>query len=141
MQPLRILLVEDNPDDEVLVLREIRRGGYDVTHKRVETAAAMADALATEDWDIIISDFSLPSFNAPEAVQVLKSSGRDIPIIIVSGTVGEDTAVAALKAGAHDFLSKNGMRRLLPAIDRELREARSRNARRQDQARLRESEE
>jgi PAS domain S-box-containing protein len=141
MEPLRILLVEDNPDDEVLVVREIRRGGYDVTHKRVETAPEMLKALQDEPWDLIVSDFSLPSFNAPEAVQVLKKSGLDIPIIIVSGTVGEDTAVAALKAGAHDFLSKNSMGRLLPAIEREMREARSRNARRQDRARLRASEE
>ena len=138
---LKILFVEDNPDDEVLILREIVRGGYEVVHRRVETAQAMLQALRSEPWDIIISDFSLPSFNAPEAVRTLKETGLDIPILIVSGTVGEETAVASLKAGAHDFLSKNSLNRLLPAIERELREAHGRNARRIEQSRLRESEE
>ncbi|HEX6693088.1 MAG TPA: response regulator [Longimicrobiales bacterium] len=141
MKPLRLLLVEDNPDDALLVLREIRRGGYEVEHVRVEGAEDMLRALDTGKWDLIVSDFSLPSFDAPAAVRTLKSTQLDIPIIIVSGTVGEDTAVAALKAGAHDFLSKGNLNRLVPAIDRELREAASRRDRRIAQARLRESEE
>jgi CheY-like chemotaxis protein len=138
---LRILLIEDDPDDAALILREIRRGGYEVSYERVENAADMHMALQRSPWDIIISDFSLPSFNAPTAVLALKETQLDIPIIIVSGTVGEDTAVAALKAGAHDFISKNNLNRLVPAIERELREAESRNERRIAQARLRESEE
>ena len=141
MEQLRLLLIEDNPDDSQLVLREVRRGGYDPLYHRVETADAMAAALQDRTWDLVISDFSLPEFSGPQALAVLKQSKLDIPFLIVSGTVGEETAVAALKAGAHDFLSKNNLQRLLPAIQRELREAAGRAESRLAQERLRESEE
>jgi putative nucleotidyltransferase with HDIG domain len=127
---LRILLVEDSEDDAWLVLREIQHGGYDVEFERVETADAMRLALARRAWDLIICDFSLPRFNAPNALELLKKSGYDLPFIIVSGTIGEESAVNALKAGAHDFIIKGNFARLIPAIQRELKEAEVRRERR-----------
>jgi len=127
---LRILLVEDSEDDARFVLREIQHGGYDVEFERVETADAMRAALARRPWDLIICDFSLPRFNAPNALELLKKSGHDLPFIIVSGTIGEESAVNALKAGAHDFIIKGNFARLIPAIQRELKEAEVRRERR-----------
>jgi len=127
--PLRILLIEDSEDDARLVLREIQRGGYEVEFERIETADAMWAALARQGWDLIICDFSLPRFNAPNALELLKRSGYDLPFIIVSGTIGEESAVNALKAGAHDFIIKGNFARLIPAIQRELKEAEIRRER------------
>jgi len=137
---LHLLIVEDSEDDALLLVRELQQGGYNLEYERVETARGMEVALTNHSWDLIICDYSLPSFNAPEALKVLKSTDKDIPFIIVSGTVGEETAVAALKAGAHDFLIKGNWARLLPAIDRELREARVRLERKRAQISLQESE-
>jgi len=120
---LRVLLVEDSEDDAALLLRELRRGDYEVEFERVETAGAMQAALAQKTWDLILSDYSLPEFNAPQALEVMKASHLDLPFIILSGTIGEEVAVAALKAGANDFLVKGKFARLGPAIERELREA------------------
>ena len=133
---LRILLVEDSEDDARLVLREIRRGGYEVETERVETAGAMQAALARQTWDLIICDFSLPQFSAPKALEVLKQSGIDLPFIIVSGTIEEESAVSALKAGAHDFITKGNFARLLPAIQRELADAAVRRERREREREL-----
>ena len=133
---LRVLIVEDSEDDALLLLRELKRGGYDVQFERVETARAMLAALAQKTWDLILSDYSLPEFNAPQALEVLKASDLDLPFIIISGTIGEETAVAALKAGANDFLTKGNFARLGPAIERELREAESRRERRRSLHRL-----
>src|SRR5687768_4112129 len=99
-KPLRALLVEDSEDDAELLIRELRKGGYDVSHRRVETADTMRAALMHQTWDVVISDYCMPTFDAPSAIAVLASSGFDIPILIVSGTIGEDAAVEALKAGA-----------------------------------------
>jgi len=137
---LHLLIIEDSEDDALLVIRKVRQGGYNVEYERVETAQGMEDALASHSWDLIICDYSMPSFSAPKALDVLKSTGRDIPFIIVSGTIGEETAVAALKAGAHDFLIKGNWARLLPAIERELREAEVRRERKQAERSLQESE-
>lgn len=126
---LRILLVEDLEDDAQLLLREIQRGGYDIYSERVETRPAMQMALARQNWDLIICDYSLPNFNAPEALALMQAGGYNLPFIIVSGTIGEETAVAALKAGADDFLIKGNLPRLLPAIQRELRDAEDRHER------------
>ncbi len=115
--------MEDSEDDASLLLREIRRGGYEIEFERVETAGAMRAALARQQWDLILCDFSLPSFSAPNALGVLKESGIDLPFIIVSGTIEEESAVDALKAGAHDFITKGNFARLLPALERELKEA------------------
>src|ERR1043165_4981978 len=133
---LRILLVEDSKDDARLVLREIQHGGYDVEFERVETADAMRVALARQAWDLVIFDFSLPSFSAPKALELLKKSGIDIPFIIVSGTIGEESAVNALKAGAHDFIIKGNFARLIPAIQRELKDAEVRRERREREREL-----
>ena len=125
-QPLRVLIIEDSEEDAQLVLRELRRGGYDVEFERVETSASLQSALTQRTWDLILSDYTLPKFSAPQALETLKASGLDIPFIIISGTIGEEIAVSALKAGANDFLIKGKYARLGPAIERELREARLR---------------
>jgi two-component system, cell cycle sensor histidine kinase and response regulator CckA len=126
VETLRVLVVEDSEDDAALLIRELRRGGYRPVFERVETAAAMKAALEAHRWDVVIADYALPGFSAPAALSILKSEGLDLPFIIVSGTIGEDTAVAAMKAGAHDYLMKGNLARLIPAIQRELREARER---------------
>jgi signal transduction histidine kinase len=127
--PLRVLLVEDSEDDAVLIARELRRGDYAPAIQRVETEAAMRAALA-DPWDVVISDHSLPQFSGPAALTLLRATGLDIPFIVVSGAIGEEVAVAAMKAGAHDYLMKDNLARLVPAIQRELREAEERWRRR-----------
>jgi len=121
--PLRVLIVEDSEADAGLVLDELELGGYDVQHERVDTAEAMVEALARTAWDIVLSDYTMPSFSGLEAIEVLKASGRDIPLIIISGAIGEETAVGGMRAGARDYLLKSNLRRLAPAVQRELREA------------------
>jgi two-component system, cell cycle sensor histidine kinase and response regulator CckA len=127
---LRVLQVEDNEDDALLIVRELRRGGYEVVQRRVMGADEMRQALAEEQWDLVISDYSLPTFSGPAALSVLKQSGCDIPFIMVSGTIDEQTAVTALHAGAHDFVLKTRLARLLPAVQRELNDAATRRAQR-----------
>jgi PAS domain S-box-containing protein len=127
--PLRILIVEDSDDDAALIMRELRRGGYDPMFERVDTPAAMKAAIDKQTWDLVISDYSMPHFSAPAALTLLKDQGLDLPFIIVSGSIGEDIAVEAMKAGAHDYLMKGNMARLNPAIERELREAEGRRER------------
>lgn len=138
---LRVLIVEDSEDDVFFILRQLKRGGYSVFHTQVDTAEQMQVALRTQPWDIVIADYMLPSFNAPAALEVLQHQQLDLPFIIVSGNIGEDIAVAAMKAGAHDYLMKNNLTRLVPAVERELREARERQQRRRAEQALRESEE
>ncbi len=121
--PLNVLLVEDCEDDALLVLDELRRGGYDVTHVRVRTAAGMTAALAERQWDMVIAEYALPQFSGAAALDILQRSGLDPPFIIVSGTMGADAAVAAMKAGAHDYIMKSNLARLAPAVERELRDA------------------
>ena len=140
-KPLRLLIIEDSESDALLVLRELKQGGYEVEFERVETSNAMQKALTERNWDLILSDYSLPQFNAPQALEVLKTSGQDLPFIIISGTIGEETAVSSLKAGAHDFVLKDRMARLIPAIERELRESATRREHRQSELELRASEE
>jgi PAS domain S-box-containing protein len=134
------VVIEDSDDDTALLLRELRRGGYDLTWVRVETAEGLRAALAREPWDVVLSDYSLPQFNAPAALEIVREGGYDLPFIIISGTIDETNAVTALKAGAHDFLTKGRLSRLLPALERELREARERRARRLAERALQESE-
>jgi signal transduction histidine kinase len=134
-KPLRALLIEDNQLDADLLLRELRRG-YKVAHERVETAEAMSAALDKQAWDAVLSDYSLPTFSAPAALSLVKARGLDVPFIIVSGTIGEETAVAAMRAGAHDFMPKGKLARLLPAIERELKEAAGRAERKEMQEQL-----
>jgi signal transduction histidine kinase len=129
-QPLRVLQIEDLEDDALLIEHELRRGGWEPRCRRVDTAPAMREALAGASWDIVISDFGLPRFDAPSALSVLQEFGTDVPFIIVSGTITEEAAVAAMKAGAHDYVTKTNLRRLVPAVRRELREAETRRERR-----------
>jgi response regulator RpfG family c-di-GMP phosphodiesterase len=137
---LRLLIIEDSENDAFLLLREIKRLGYGVESTRVETAEALRSALASGEWDLIVCDYSLPHLDAMESLKVLKSTELDIPFIIISGTIGEENAVTALKAGAHDFLVKGKFARLGPAIERELRDAQVRRDRRRAELALRENE-
>ena len=125
-KPLRVLMVEDSEDDALLVLRELRAAGYDLTHERVDTAAALEAALDRHPWDLVIGDYSMPHFSGTAALAMLRQRGLDVPYICVSGTITEELAVAAMKAGAHDYVTKGQLKRLLPAIERELREAQGR---------------
>ncbi|MHB8399322.1 MAG: response regulator [Candidatus Limnocylindrales bacterium] len=136
-QPLRVLIVEDSEDDAELLLRELRHGGYEPTYARVETAATLSAELAARAWDIVFSDFSMPQFDAFDALALLRSTGLDVPFIIVSGTIGEDRAVAAMKAGAHDYVLKDNLARLVPAVERELEQAGQRRVQRQTEEALR----
>jgi hypothetical protein len=125
-KPLRALIVEDVERDALLVLRELKRGGFDVTSERVDTPEAMTAALAEQPWEIVISDYSMPRFSAPMALEIVKALKLDLPFIIVSGTIGEEIAVEAIRAGARDFMVKGKLTRLIPAVERELREAEAR---------------
>ncbi len=138
---LRVLLVEDSEDDALLLVRMLRRGGFDPTWDRVDTAEAMEAALDGRGWDLVISDHGMPAFDSSAALELLRRKGFvDLPFIIVSGQIGEYAAVAAMKAGAHDYLMKDNLARLNSAIERELREADVRRERRQAEVALRASE-
>ena len=137
---LRVLLVEDSATDAKLVVAELRRTGMRVEFERVQTDDAMRAALEAKAWDVVLSDWSMPKFSAPAALAVLKATGLDLPFIIVSGTIGEATAVEAMRAGAHDYVLKDNLGRLTPAIEREMREGKERGARRLAEDALRESE-
>src|SRR6266516_6661747 len=125
-RPLRVLIVEDSENDALLLVRELGSRGYEPIVERVETADGMRAALKRRSWDIVVSDYSMPSFSGPAALSVLKETRLDIPFIIVSGTIGEETDVEAMRAGAQDFMIKGKLARLLPAIERGIREAESR---------------
>jgi len=103
---IRVLIVEDSEDDEILLVRVLKKGGYDPVYERVETAAAMKKALQEKQWDIILCDYNLPQFNAPSAIAVLKEANIDIPLIIVTGTIGEETASECMRLGAQDYILK-----------------------------------
>jgi signal transduction histidine kinase len=134
--PLRVLIAEDSEDDARLVLRELERASYQLAFERVDSPAAMATALDRQSWDIVIGDYSMPAFSGPAALSLLRGRDLDTPFIFVSGTIGEDVAVEAMKAGAQDFLIKGNLRRLVPAIERELRDAEVRRERRRAQTAL-----
>lgn len=137
---LRTLLIEDSADNVALLLDELTRGGFEPAYACVDTPAAMSAALAREPWDIILSNFSLPHFSAPAALALLKDSGLDIPVVIVSGAIGEDLMTAAMHAGANDYVRHENLARLVPAIERELRASKERAARQLAEAALREAE-
>jgi DNA-binding NtrC family response regulator len=124
--PLKVLIVEDSEDDALLIMRELKRGGYCPVYERVDTAEAMHAALDKADWNVIISDYVMPCFNGLEALKLLQKTGTDLPFILVSGTIGEATAVEAMKAGAHDYIMKGNLSRLVEAVKRELKEAKMR---------------
>lgn len=122
-KPLKVLIVEDSEDDMLLLVRELRRGGYDPLYRRVDRAETMAAALAEETWDVVLSDHSMPRFSSTAALELLKSSHLDVPFMIVSGSIGEEAAVRAMKAGAQDYLMKGNLTRLCAAVERELQDA------------------
>lgn len=142
--PLRVLIVEDSEDDCLLLLRELKHGGYAPSYRRVDRPETFVEALDSQEWDIVFADYSMPQFSGTQALSLLRSRRFDVPFIIVSGTIGEDTAVSAMKAGAQDYIMKGNYRRLVPAVQRELREtalrrenARAEAARRTSDARFR----
>src|SRR5438105_6829745 len=120
---LRVLVVEDSELDAALLLRALERGGFKPASEIVDTAEAMQAALEHKPWDLILADHAMPQFSAPEALDLVKKRGLDVPFIIVSGHIDEGTAVAAMRAGAHDYIMKERLARLVPAVERELREA------------------
>jgi two-component system cell cycle sensor histidine kinase/response regulator CckA len=127
--PLRVLMIEDSEDDAALLLRELRRGSYDVISERVDLPDALKSALDTQEWDLVVSDFSMPHFSGTDALRLLRATGSEVPFIFVSGTMGEETAVAALQDGAQDYLVKTNLKRLVSAVQRALREAEERQQR------------
>jgi diguanylate cyclase (GGDEF)-like protein/PAS domain S-box-containing protein len=137
---LRVLIVEDDPDDALLLHAHLVRDGYAVHSRRIDTAEAMAEALSQETWDVVVSDHSMPRFSALAALEEVRRAQLDLPFIIVSGTIGEERAVAAMKAGASDYIVKDRLARLGPAIERELREVAARAARRRAERALRATE-
>ncbi|MHB8842897.1 MAG: sensor domain-containing diguanylate cyclase [Candidatus Aquicultor sp.] len=140
-KPLRVLMVEDSEDDVQLMILALKNGGYNPVYERVETAEAMRSALREREWDVILCDYKLPTFNGLAAIELLKETELDLSLIIVSGAIGEETAVKAMKAGAHDYIMKDNLYRLIPAIERELKEAGERRARRLAEKQLKESNE
>ncbi len=137
---LRVLIVDDSTNDAILIERELRRGGYDLFFKRVDTAADMEAALDGEEWDAVVADYVIPGFGGLAALALLKEKGLDLPFVIVSGALGEETAVEVMRAGAHDYIMKDRLARLVPAIEREVREANVRRERKRADSALRESE-
>jgi signal transduction histidine kinase len=138
---LRALIADDSENDVLVLLHILRKAGFEPVYERVWTAPAMKAALQRQAWDIVISDYEMPNFDGFEVLQLLKESGHDLPFILVSAVVSEETAVAAMKAGAHDYIMKRNLARLVPAIERELREAQTRGARKAAEMALRQSEE
>ena len=138
---LNVLIVDDSDDDAMLMIRQLRKGGYDPTWERVETAEAMEAALDRQEWDVILCDYKMPRFSAPAALKLVQDKNSDIPFIIVSGAIGENTAVTAMKSGAHDYLMKDKLAKLVVAIEREIREAKMRQKKKMAEELLIKSEE
>lgn len=138
--PLSVLIVEDSASDAELTVRQLRHAGLDVMHERIETAEEMSAALKKQAWDVVLSDFRLPNFDAAAALATLRASGLDIPFIVISGVIEEEVAIELMRNGAHDYLMKNNLSRLAPAVKRELAEARDRQEHRRAEAALRDSE-
>ena len=140
MPKLSLLVVEDSESDSWLTVRELERAGYEIVHARVETAEALRAALQQTAWDIVVSDYNVPGFSGAAALQIVREARKDLPFIFVSGTIGEETAVSAIRAGANDYVMKSNLTRLAPAIERELRDAASRDERRELENQLRQAQ-
>ncbi len=138
--PLKILIVEDCEADALLLVSHLRKAGYDPCFERVWSAEQVTESLSRGPWDLIVSDYSMPGFNGLAAMEMVKEDGTDAPFILVSGTVGEERAVSALKAGASDYILKDNLKRLVPAIERALAEAKERRDRKTTEEALRQSE-
>jgi len=139
-QFLHILIIEDSEDDCTLLLRTLRQSGYDLLHKRVDTACELRNALHERQWDCVISDFSMPGFSGFSALQIVRENDANVPFIFVSGTIGEDVAVEAMRVGAQDYVLKGNLNRLLPAIRRELLDAETRRQHKISEQKLRQME-
>src|SRR5947209_851794 len=139
--PLKVLIVEDSKDDAELLLHALRQAGYEPSAAQVQSAQAMRTQLSKRSWDLVISDYVVPGFGGLAALKLLQEIDDDLPFIIVSGKIGEDVAIEALKAGADDYLLKDRLSRIGPAIDRALKEVAQRKKRKQAEQNLRESEE
>ncbi len=139
--PVRALVIDDSDDDALLIVSHLRRGGITLAYERVETIQELAESLAARPPDIVLCDYNLPGFSAQDALRMLQDSGLDASFILVSGAVGEETAAAIMKAGAHDFILKDRLSRLVPAVERELRDAQARRQQHGAEAALRDSEE
>src|SRR6185295_8969566 len=137
---LRVLNIEDSERDVDLIRRHLTRAGYSLTCDRVETPGAMKEVLAAREWDVILCDYSMPQFSALGALEVLKTLSLDIPFIIISGTIGEEVAVEAMRAGAHDYLMKGNLVRLSPAIERQMVETENHRAQTRAEQALKDSE-
>jgi signal transduction histidine kinase len=133
--PLHVLILDDNEGDAALLVRELTRAGFEPKFVRIDTARGLEEALRRDAWDLVLSDYAMPSFTGLDALRIVQASGLDLPFIIVSGTIGEEVAVDAMLAGAHDFMVKGRLARLGPAIHRELRESRIRRERVTERAR------
>jgi len=140
-RPIRVLIVEDSADDALLMAHALRNGGYDPAFEVVDTPEAMAAALDKQTWDVVLVDYVMPRFSAPQALKLLQARDLDVPFIVVSGSIGEDVAVKVMKTGANDYLMKDNLARLAAAVEREVREAAGRHERRQAEASLRASQE
>ncbi len=130
---LQVLIVDDSEDDAILIARALEKDGFKLSYKRVDSAETLSAALDEGPWDIVLSDYSMPAFDAVKALELCQRKAFDAPFIIVSGRIGEEIAVDMMKAGASDYVMKDDMPRLSPAITRELRAARDRKIRRQAQ--------
>ncbi|MFP4515417.1 MAG: PAS domain S-box protein [bacterium] len=139
--PLQVLIVEDSKVDALIVVKELERGGFEPRYQRVESAPEMETALELQTWDVILADYMIPDFGGLEALKMVQARELDIPFIMISGKMGEEFAVEAMRAGVHDYIVKGNLSRLTPAIRRELKEAETRRRRRKAEAALRESEE
>ncbi|MGB6875760.1 MAG: response regulator [Candidatus Acidiferrales bacterium] len=133
--PLKLLLIEDSEADAEMLARAIRKGGYEISYKRVDTGEALQASLL-ESWDLVISDHSMPGFSGIAALKMVREKQADVPFVFVSGTIGEDTAVDAMRVGAQDYIMKGNLTRLVPAIERELREAKNRAEHKQTELRM-----
>jgi PAS domain S-box-containing protein len=139
-KPLRVLLVEDSADDAEIILHALKQGGYEPVYERIDTAGAMMSALGRGSWDVVLSDYTMPLFSGLKALNLLQAKGQDVPFILVSGAIGEEIAVAMMKAGASDYVMKGNLKRLVAAVQRELKDAAVRRERRQAEEALQESE-
>jgi PAS domain S-box-containing protein len=126
---LHVLFVEDSENDLKLLVEELHRKGYEAVYERVQTPAELISALNRHAWDVVLADYALPQFSGPSALKLLREKGLDVPFIVISGTYGEEAAVDMMKAGANDYIVKNNLSRLVPAIERELEVAQTRRAR------------
>ena len=124
--PLKVLIVNDSEDEAGVLSLELKLGGFEVNYLRVDTETDMINALKSETWDLVISDYMMPKFSGPDALKVLKWQGVDLPFILVSGKVGEESVVEAMKAGANNYILKDNLARLVPAVRQELQEISSR---------------